>query len=1067
MNCESCEAALPSGARFCPSCGAPAPSAAAPAARKLVTVLFCDLVGSTELAEALDPETLRGVTLRYFTAMRSQIDRHGGTVEKFIGDAVMAVFGVPVMHEDDARRAASAALGMLEALAGLNDRLEPTLGVRLRVRIGVNTGPAVAGSDYSAGQALVSGDTVNVAARLEQNAGPGEILVGPLTRLALGQAMRVQSAGPLRLKGKQEPIEAFRLLGFARDEDLLAEAETGDTLPFVGREPELAHLHTDLDAVRRGLGPRGVTVLGEPGIGKSRLLRAWLERAGAAGPLAVGLGRCRSYGEHGSLAPLAEALRRLLESPGGRAARRLEAFAVLEAGLLKDGTPGASPEATRAAVGEVLRALAQHGPVVLALDDCQWAGDPLLDLLGQGLPAELGGAAVLTVCLARHDLFDRRPGWAGGNRLLVVPALTRADCGRLLDLLADRGAAAPRDRAALLDAAGGNPFHLDQLLAAAQDAGAEADAETQLPPNLQALLGARIDALANEEREALDLAAILGREFAVQNLAALAGGDRAGERADPDTVLPALTRLGRRRFVESTDSGLHHADVFRFSSGLVHEATYQAMAKRTRAQRHERAARVLAAYQDTEWAPAIGGHLEQAYRYRAELGVTDDADEQLRADAARTLALAGARALVRCDLTWAADLLERAVKLYAEGEPGRDAAARRLAEAWIALGRGEEGRALLRPLLDSADRLQATHARLVLAATGPEAAVNAAAAAARAALPVFEEAEDGLGLARARIRIAQERQLLGQHAQAGRLLLDALADAARAAVEPERALALGAVGISLWRGPEPVVTALERCQALLAEHGGPRPAARLTLSCPTAVLLALDDRFEAARATLTKARALAASLGFAEGEIVLPMFAAAVEGAANQPERALELLDQARSAARRLGAHGQVGLIDREAARLLLDAGHLDAAAELIGLPGGPLGAHHSLLRSDAVDLDGLHARLAAAAGDAPTARALARRAVEAAESTDSSVLAAVAATDEAEVLARLGRAGASAPEHEHEPEQVARALHRARARYQAKGHRPGIRAVDRIQARLEDGGAAAAEGRAVRGVRR
>ncbi|MBR7839011.1 AAA family ATPase [Actinospica durhamensis] len=1053
MNCVSCEAAMPSGARFCPSCGAPAPSAAAPAARKLVTVLFCDLVGSTELAEGLDPETLRGATLRYFTAMRAQIDRHGGTVEKFIGDAVMAVFGVPVMHEDDAQRAASAALGMLEALAELNSRLEPTLGVRLRVRIGVNTGPAVAGSDYSAGQALVSGDTVNVAARLEQNAAPGEILVGALTRAALGTAMEVESAGPLRLKGKQEPVEAYRLLGFARDRDALAEPETRETLPFVGRETELAHLRSDLDEVRGGLGPRAVTVLGEAGIGKSRLLRAWLEQAGR--PLAVGLGRCRSYGEQGSLAPLADALRRVLEGPGAAAAHGLEALAVLEAGLLKDGTPGASPEATRAAVGEVLHAVSREAPVVLAFEDCQWASDPLLDLLDQGLPSVLRGAAVLTVCLARHDLFDRRPGWSGGHRLLVVPALTRADCGTLLDLLADRGVEPRRDRAALLEAAGGNPFHLEQLLAAAQ----EADDETQLPPNLQALLGARIDALAGEEREALDLAAILGREFEVEYLAALAG--EPGTAADSGAVLPALTRLGRRRLVELADPGPRRNDSFRFSSGLVHEATYQAMAKRTRAQRHERAARVLATYPEAEWTAAVGGHLEQAYRYRAELGVTEDADEVLRADAARALAAAGARALLRCDLAWAADLLERALKLFAEGEPGRDATARQLGEARIALGRPEEGWALLRPVLTSADRLQATHAELVLAATGPQAAVDAAATAARAALPVFEAANDGLGLARARIRIAQEQQLLGQHAQAGNLLLEALADAARAAVEPERALALGAVGMSLWRGPEPVGPALARCQALLAEHGGPRPAARLTLSCPTAVLLALDDRFEAARATLTKAQALAASLGFAEGEIVLPMFAAAVEGAAHEPERALELLDQARAAARRLGAGGQVGLIDREAARLLLDAGRVEQAAELIGLPDGSPDGGDRLLRSDAVDLDGLHARLAAAAGDADTARALAGRAVRAAASTDSPVLAAVAATDEAEVLARLGeRAKAEA------------SIARARACYEAKGHRPGIRSVDRFHARLEDFEdftftADAAEPRPARGARR
>jgi class 3 adenylate cyclase len=1027
MNCESCEAALPAGARFCPSCGAPAPSAAAPAGRKLVTVVFCDLVGSTELAEALDPETLRSATLQYFTAMRGPIERFGGTVEKFIGDAVMAVFGVPVMHEDDAYRAASAALGMLDALAELNARLEPTLRVRLRVRIGVNTGPAVAGSDYSAGQALVSGETVNVAARLEQNAGTGEILIGPLTRAAVGSAARVEGVGPLRLKGKQEAVEAYRLLGFADAEDEGPRQPAGhDPLPFVGRRGELARLHAELDEVRGGLGPRSVTLLGEPGVGKSRLVRAWLDQIGR--PVAVGVGRCRPYGDHGSLAPLADALRQLLDGPGVDAVRGSDALAVLEAGLLDDGTPGASAEAMRAAVAELLAAISRERPVILAFDDCQWASEPLLDLLAAPRPAILGQGTVLAICLARFDLLDRRPDWSADRRL-IVPALSRTECEYLLAILAGAGAELPADRAALLEAAGGNPFHLDQLLIAAREAGADA----HLPPSLQALLGARIDALGGSERSALDLAAILGREFETGYLAALADAG-PGAVAGDGAVPLALTRLSRQRLVEAADTGPHRGGAYRFSSGLVHEATYQAMAKRTRAERHERAARVLAERQGAESTAAIGGHLEQAYRYRAELGVADDAAQALRKAAARALAAAGAQALTRCDLAWASTLLERAVELLCEGEPGRDTAVRRLGEARIAVGRAEEGRALLRSVLASGDRLQATHARLTLAAAESDAAVDAAAEAARAALPVFEAAGDRLGIARAQIRLAQEQQLLGQHGRAGSLLLDALADAAREAAEPERALALGAVGISLWRGPEPVGRALELCMALLAEHGGPRPAARLTLSCPTAVLLVLADRLEAARERMATARALAESLGFAEGEVVLPVFAAAVEAAADEPERALELLDQARNAARRLGADGQIGMIDREAARLLLDTGREEQAAGLVGAIPGAVEGNGRLLRSDAADLDGLRARLAASAGDEATAVALARRAVEAAALTDSPLIQAVAGTDQAEVLARLGdRDGA---------EQAAR---RARARYAAKGHLPGIRAVDRL----------------------
>src|SRR5688572_5978280 len=313
MTCTSCGSRPPPDARFCPACGArvkqpDSHAARAPTAeRKLVTVVFCDLVGSTALSQALDPETLRSVVLRYFAAVQAAIEDHGGTVEKFIGDAVMAVFGVPVMFEDDARRAATAALGALDAVAALNTDLEPGLGVRLRVRIGVHTGPAVAGTDVSDRQALVSGDTVNIAARLQQHAGEGEILVGPRTRDAIGPTARTEPVGPLELKGIARPLVAYRLLGVGADDP--ASLRRFD-LPFVGRGRELDALDRTLHAAA---GSTLVTVYGEPGIGKTRLVRAWLDRL--PGPHLHGAGRCRPYGESGSLAPLAEAVHDLLGVP--------------------------------------------------------------------------------------------------------------------------------------------------------------------------------------------------------------------------------------------------------------------------------------------------------------------------------------------------------------------------------------------------------------------------------------------------------------------------------------------------------------------------------------------------------------------------------------------------------------------------------------------------------------------------------------------------------------------------------------------------------------------------------
>ncbi|WP_432838226.1 adenylate/guanylate cyclase domain-containing protein [Dactylosporangium sp. CA-092794] len=1020
MNCASCDGVLPSNARFCPTCGAQNTPTVALEERKLVTVVFCDLVGSTALSEKLDPETLRSVVLRYFAAMRGQIERFDGTVEKFIGDAVMAVFGVPTMHEDDAHRAVAATLGMRAALARLNLDLEATLGVRLRVRIGVNTGPAVTSTDVSTRQALVSGDTVNVAARLEQNAAEGEILIGSLTQQAVGPAARTELVGPLRLKGKESAVIAYRLLGI--DEDA-SELSRRFDLPFVGRTRELDEFDLALGIVATGRRPRLLTVYGEPGIGKTRLARAWLDRLDR--PVIHGTGRCRPYGEDGSLAPLADVVHQVLARSGGRPDHADEALAVLSAGLLQDGSPGPSVEGTCAALARLLDAVSSEHPVVLILDDCQWASDPLLDVLDRlvDLPQQ---AAVLIVCLARLDLIDRHPGWGAGRPQLVLPGLSMAESEIMAATLVEVGAHLTTGPARVLEAAGGNPFYLEQLLAALS-AGEHAD---DLPLSLQALLGARIGALDHVERTTLDLAAVLGREFAAQQVTDLADAGPEGTHGGPlaagdddHPVRTALTRLGRRRLVEPTGAASDRPGL-RFSNGLIHEATYQAMVKRTRAERHERAADLLAASRTT--TVTVADHLERAYRYRTELGLSTQATDDLRRRAAELLTAAGSQALARSDLAWAGTLLDRAVTLFVAGEPGWAAATRQLGEIRVATGQAADGRSLLRAVLDaSPDPVETAHARLALAVVDPEPAVEAAAAVARETLPIFEVMRDDLGQARARIRMAQARQLHGRHAEADELLMIGLEHAVRRGAEPELALALGAIGVSLWRGPTPVPVAVARCRELLSEHAGPRPVVRLTLSCPLAVLLALDEQWAPARAQLDVARRLGAELGYAEGAAVLPIFAAAVESLAGQPGPALRLLDEAAAAAGRLGAGGLLSTVAREAARLLLDQGRpVEAAARL-----AQIGASSGLLRSDTADLDGLRARLAAADGRAAEAIDLAERAVSAAAATDSPIVQAVAALDQAATLRRLGRA-----------EQAARSATAAAERFHTKGHRPGLR---------------------------
>ncbi|MFF9593257.1 adenylate/guanylate cyclase domain-containing protein [Streptomyces sp. NPDC014646] len=1151
MNCTSCQHQLPADARFCPSCGTPCPAAAATTPpgdeRKLVTAVFCDLVGSTALSGQLDPETLRTVTLRYFAVMSERIEAHGGTPEKFIGDAVMAVFGVPVMREDDARRALAAALGMREALADLNTELEASLGIRLSVRIGVNTGTVVAGSDAGARQALVSGETVNVAARLEQNAATDEILIGPQTLEAAGPTVVVEEVGPLRLKGKSDRVTAYRLIALGADDpELLRRFD----VPFIGRAEERAVLDEALGRTAREAGPGLVRLVGDAGIGKTRLAREWL--AGLAGPgrPVIGTGRCRSYGDHGTLTPLADAVREALASPDARealgaAAGRAraavaDARAVLRGGLLHDGTPNAPFEDMCAALISVLGRAAARLPVVLVIDDWHWA-EPLLVRTVDRLAGPLGRVGVLMVCPGRPDGPPPAAGPpAHPAQVLPLAGLSRAEAALLVRALTGTADATATATAGdghghethrhethgtgphghehethehekhehetrgqethahgahgheahghdlhghdLYDRAEGNPLYLEQLLVPAgpdrpaPPPGPRTTGEPALPPTLQALLGARIGALERTERATLDLAAVLGRDFTAPELVRLTRAARAAETVDryglcdpyehPDhasgtaeaspaslfsrppleegpsapedddriRVTRALARLRRRRLVETAPGGDPDAGRHRFSSGLVQEVAYASMSKRAKAERHAWAAELPSVTAAGE--AAVGGHLERAYRYRTELGLADGRADALRIRAASALASAGAQALARSDLHWAQGLLERAVGLHPPGDPAAAPALRRLGEVRLALGHPEEGERLLRRVLTvEAAPVEAAHARLALASLDPGAV--SVSSAARAALPLFESAGDSVGQARARLRLAQQLQRAGRHEEADRDLTLALDHAVRAEAEPERAAALGAIGISLWRGPEPVPVAVARCRDLLAAHGAGRPAVRTTLNCPLAVLHALHGRADRAGECLAEAEQLAEDLGYAEAEVFIPVFRATVEALLGHTDPALGLLVRADRAAARAGARSMRPAIALEAARLLLDDGRPDAAGPWLEEVGAP----RTLPHADRVDLAGLRARLAAEAGEREAALRRADRAVQDALLTDSPLVRATASLDRARTLALLD-----------DPDGATAAAREARERFAEKGHLPG----ERWAARLAAGPAAA-----------
>ena len=539
--CVKCRKENPEGFSFCGNCGAelavPSP---AREVRKTVTVVFCDVTGSTAMGERLDPESTRRVMGRYFDVMRGAIERHGGTVEKFIGDAVMAVFGIPVVHEDDALRAVRAAADMRSGLATLNEELERDWGVRIESRIGVNTGEVVTGD----GDSIATGDAVNVAARLEQGAAPGETLLGEPTHRLVRAAVIAEPVAALDAKGKSEPIAAFRLVGLVEGAEFIPRSL--DT-PLVGRENELAQLQRAYDHAVSERVAYQFTLLGPAGIGKSRLVRELHDRVDAM----LVAGRCLPYGEGITYWPLAE---------------------------IEPISSGVDFEANRDEIAlqtrRILERLAREQPLVVVFDDLQWAEPTFLDLVDHVTDLSRD-APMLLLCVARPDLLDVRPGWGGGklnSTTMLLEALTETEAGQLVDNLLVTRNSSLRDRIAT--AAEGNPLYLEEMLAMVTENG---NGDIAVPPTIQALLASRLDRLAPEERAVVESAAIQGQEFHRDALAALLPSPLADRLA---STLQSLVRKDLIRPIEE--------EAFQFKHLLLRDAAYDALPKEQRAVLHER-----------------------------------------------------------------------------------------------------------------------------------------------------------------------------------------------------------------------------------------------------------------------------------------------------------------------------------------------------------------------------------------------------------------------------------------------------------------------------------------------
>ena len=866
------------------------PPARVAESRKTVTVLFCDLADSTELGERLDPESLRGLMARWYDAMREPLERHGGTVEKFIGDAVMAVFGVPHVHEDDALRAVRAAVEMRERLTVLNDELAAEQRPQLRIRIGVNSGEVVTGDHATT---LVTGDAVNTAKRLEEAAGPDEILIGDPTRRLVDNAAVLEPAEPVAAKGKRKPVEAWRVLEtiagaapFARRNDT----------QIVDRVAELAVLRSELAAAERERACRLVTVLGTAGLGKSRLASELMEEVEPR--VTVLTARCLPYGDGITFWPLLE----LIRSAGG-----VDALAaavqdepdrelILERmSVLTGSAAPSSPEETFWAVRRVLEAFARDRPLLLQLEDIHWAEPTLLDLV-EYVVGWCRDAPILVLCLARPELLDERPDWLGvrGASLMLEP-LSGDESDELLDLLDVPLEAAARAR--IRDAAEGNPLFVEQMVAML----AESPGETSMPPTISALLAARLDRLAPLDRSILERASVLGKEFGRGGVAELSPPE---ERSAVGTVLLSLIR---RDLIEPGRTPVPGDDGFRFRHALIRDAAYSGVPKAVRASLHERAAALF----DSQGVAGelVGYHLEQAYRYRDELGTVDDAARAIGARAGALLGAAGQRAFAQEDMPAAMNLLERALHLVDPPDPARLELQRELSMALWWTGEVAGAESVLDDLIAMAvavgDSRQQWYGLVERAARrtifGGDAEADELLVVAGDAVPVFEALGDDAGLARAWRRIAYAHQLRLRYGAAEDAALLALGYAKTATEAQEEARIVDVLCTSLLYGPTPAEEAVARCEEMLAQERE-RRVVEANISISLAGLLAMLGRFDEARAHAERAKSVYGELGLTMAvagwtQIAGPMELLAADPAAAERHlrQGLDLLTEAGS----------------------------------------------------------------------------------------------------------------------------------------------------------------------------
>jgi class 3 adenylate cyclase len=701
--CPKCGQENPDGFRFCGRCGAALAAEPTREERKVVTVLFTDLVGFTGRSERLDPEDVRATLSQYYARLRNEIERHGGTVEKFIGDAVMAVFGAPAAHEDDPERAVRAALAIRDAVDDLD------------LRTAVNTGEALValGARTAEGEGMVSGDVVNTAARMQTAAPINGILVGDATFRATRHVIEYREAKPIQAKGKAEPVSVWEAVAArARfGEDVAERLRTS----LVGRERELGALVDALERSRRELAPQLVTLVGVPGIGKSRLV-AELFQVVDRDPELIWWrqGRSLPYGEglsYWALGEIVKAQAGILETDEADAAEAKLASLlddlVADAAELDwigghvrplvglgaaDGAGGDRRSEVHSAWRRLLEALAEHRPLVLVFEDLHWADDGLLDFVDY-LAEWAGGVPMLILATARPELLDRRPGWGGGKRnatTLSLAPLSREETARLLGELLEQALLPAQIQSQVLSRAEGNPLYAEEYVRMLQDRGflvrrdgtwrLVREGDLPLPETVHGMIAARLDALSRDEKELVQDAAVIGKVFWPGAVAAM--GDRS-----PFALEEPLHALERKEFIRrERRSAVAGETQYAFLHALVRDVAYGQIPRGQRVDKHRRAAEWIEALsheRSEDRAEMLAHHYRQALEIARAAGVDDT---PLRAPARQALIEATERASRLYAIAAIIDLAQAALELTPAGDPMRPLLEFRLATAYQSVG---------------------------------------------------------------------------------------------------------------------------------------------------------------------------------------------------------------------------------------------------------------------------------------------------------------------------------------------------------------------------------------------